>query len=417
MNLLARLWSRLFASSGSSNAGPLDPFWYSMLGTRTASGEYVSAEVARSVAAIDRGVKVISEGVAKMPCKVYRRLPGGGKEEAPEHPIAHLFRLAANDTDTPFDLWDHLLGSAILRGKGYAEIVAGPKGFADSLIPLDFDAVKEARVKGPGKRLTFTVRDEDGRERALGQDKVFRLCGPDGGKSLLARMRETAGTARAAEGYGAEQFGRAPQMAGFLSPKAGTAMDQAALKAAAEAFREANAGRGKWHRAAVLPGLEWHGMGMTNEAAQYLGLRKFLREEIAIFLGVPPHKLGVMDKASYASVEAQNRALVDDCLQPWANRLEQAIAMQLLLDPDTYFVRFNFDALLRGTTLDRAQAEAIWVQNGIKTRNEIREVEDSNHLPGLDEPLTPVSNAQAPSTAPRAPARSAPADDEEPAEA
>jgi len=414
------LFASLFGMAGAGGRGPLDPFWYHEVGAVTTSGERVGPEVAETVSCIYRGKQIIAEGVAKFPCKVFRRLEDGGKEEAPEHPVAALFRVGPNETDSPSDFIDEMTGTAVLRGKAYAEMVAGDGGFASSLVPLEFDRVREERVAGPGKRLRFWVKDAKGNERPLGSDKVFRLCGPNRGRSLLDRMRETAGMARAAEGFGAAQFGRAPMMAGFLAPKQGVTMNAEALKAAAAAFRESNSGRAGWGRVAVLPGLEYHQMGMTLRDAQFLELRKFTREEIATFMGVPPHKLGVMDKAGYASVEAQNRALFDDCLMPWFVRWEQAIAGQLLRpisearkgDAGEFFVRFNADALLRGTTADRAAAEAVWVQNGILTRNEVRAIEDRNPLPGLDEPLTPVSNAQSQSTAPRVPA-AAPAEDPE----
>lgn len=398
-----------------SAPGPLDPFWYSPIGGGTTSGEHVTAGVAEQVAAIYRGKQVIAEGVAKFPCKVFRRRPDGGKEEAADHPLAELFRTGPNETDTAADFFDEMTGTAVLRGRAYAEIVPGDGGFAGSLVFLPFDSVNEKRAAGSGKRLSYEVLRADGKKEALGPDRVFRLAGPNGGRSLLDRMRETAGMARSAEKFGAEQFGRAPMMAGILSPKAGVTMTQDQLKAAADAFRAANAGPDKRNRVAILPGLEYHAMGMTFRDAQFLELRKFTREEIATFMGVPPHKLGLMDKASYASVEQQNKSLFDDCLHPWFVRWEQAIAKQLLEPIDAarpesgrHFIRFNADALLRGTTAERAAAEAIWVQNGIMTRNEVRGIEDLNPLEGLDEPLTPVSNAQAPDTAPRAPFRGAP---------
>lgn len=423
MNLLGRLALRMMGMA--SPPGPTDSFWYNAIGTATSSGERVTAAVAEQVAAVHRGKQIIAEGVAKMPCELFKRLPKDRREEAPDHPFAPVLRLAANETDTPIDLWDQVLGSAVLRGRGYAEMIPGPRTFADQLVFLPFDTVEEKRFKGPKKRLTYVVRRADGEKVPLGPDRVFRLCGPDGGKSLLDRMRETVGSARAAEAFGGEQFSKAPMMAGILSPKAGVTMTQEALLAAANAFREANSGPRGRNRVAVLPGLEYHAMGMTLKDAQFLELRKFSREEIAIFLGVPPHKLGVMDKASYASVEAQNRALVDDCLQPWATRLEQAIAMQILapisvargLAPDAYFVKFNFDELLRGTMAERAEAESKWIMAGVLSQNECREMEDRDPIPGLDKPLVPASNARPAGDAPASRGKGAPPPDDDEAAA
>jgi phage portal protein BeeE len=35
-------------------------------------------------------VKVLAESIGSVPCKLYRRLPGGGKEVAREHPLPVL---------------------------------------------------------------------------------------------------------------------------------------------------------------------------------------------------------------------------------------------------------------------------------------------------------------------------------------
>ena len=41
--------------------------------------------------------------------------------------------------------------------------------------------------------------------------------------------------------------------------------------------------------------------------------------------------------------------------------------------------------------VERAQAQAIYVTNGVMTRNEVRRQENLNQLDGLDEPLTPLN--------------------------
>jgi hypothetical protein len=47
-----------------------------------------------------------------------------------------------------------------------------------------------------------------------------------------------------------------------------------------------------------------------------------------------------------------------------------------------------------GDTKDRAQWARTMVEMGIYTRNEIRDYEGLDPLPGLDEPLTPLNMTQ-----------------------
>ena len=49
-----------------------------------------------------------------------------------------------------------------------------------------------------------------------------------------------------------------------------------------------------------------------------------------------------------------------------------------------YTVEHNLDSLLRGSAKDRAEIAAKKVQNGLATRNEMRQLENEPPLPGGD---------------------------------
>ena len=46
-------------------------------------------------------------------------------------------------------------------------------------------------------------------------------------------------------------------------------------------------------------------VGMTAEQAQFLETRKFQRNEIAAIFGVPPHKIGDLERATFSNIEHQ----------------------------------------------------------------------------------------------------------------
>ena len=101
---------------------------------------------------------------------------------------------------------------------------------------------------------------------------------------------------------------------------------------------------------------------------------------------------------SYASVEAQNLSFVQHSLRPLLERLEQNLST-LLPEPDG-FVRFNLDALLRGTTLERFDAYTKGLREGFLSLNDVRSYEDLGPLgePGDQYrlPLQNIDAAQAP---------------------
>jgi hypothetical protein len=58
------------------------------------------------------------------------------------------------------------------------------------------------------------------------------------------------------------------------------------------------------------------------------------------------------------------------------------------------FAEFDTRYLVAGDSKDRAQWARTMVEMGIYTRNEIRDYEGLDPLPGLDEPLTPLNMTQ-----------------------
>jgi phage portal protein BeeE len=55
-------------------------------------------------------------------------------------------------------------------------------------------------------------------------------------------------------------------------------------------------------------------VGMTAEQAQFLETRKFQRNEIAAMFGVPPHKIGDLERATFSNIEHQAIEVVTDTI-------------------------------------------------------------------------------------------------------
>ncbi len=78
-------------------------------------------------------------------------------------------------------------------------------------------------------------------------------------------------------------------------------------------------------------------------------------------------------------------------------RWEQTLARELLLESerDLYFFEFVVDGLLRGDTKSRYEAYAIARSWGILSANDIREMENRNHIEGGDVYLQPLNMIEA----------------------
>ena len=121
--------------------------------------------------------------------------------------------------------------------------------------------------------------------------------------------------------------------------------------------------------------------------AQLLESRYFGIEEICRAFGVPPQLIGHTNKASSwaSSLEQTNQGFLTYSLNPQLVRYEQTIARKLLLPQDKYKYRpkFSVDGLLRANNTARADFYVKMTQNGLYTRNEVRELED---MPKADDP-------------------------------
>lgn len=127
---------------------------------------------------------------------------------------------------------------------------------------------------------------------------------------------------------------------------------------------------------------------MTSEDAQFLEMRNFQLAEIGprIF-GVPAHKLGDLARSTNNNIEHQGIEFVTDTIRPGCVRWEQAMQRDLFYGKRTHAVQFDLDGLMRGDSAARAAFNSSALQNGYKSRNEVRRDEGLNRSdnPGMDD--------------------------------
>lgn len=401
--ILSFLLSAITGHQGRTYS-PFDDYWYHPRVAPAVTGHRVTPELAMSVSTVYAAVRVRSTVLAMLPLQLFRRLPDGrGKERAHDHRLSYLLHHQPNRWQTSFQWRQMLQAHVILRGNGYSEIVAGPRGFADQLIPLHpaFVVVKDQLTDG---RLVYEYRppDQPGVVRLLSSDQIFHVIGPSDngitGLSVVALMRNSVGLALALQEHGGRQFGgNSPMMKGIIKQTTPRPMDEAAQKVLTRSFAAAHSGQNAHGVAYLPPGLEWQSVGMTNDDAQFLATQAFQVEDLLRFLSVPGNLVGHADKtATFASAEAFFQSFLTIHMDPDFVMWEQAISRDLLFaeEQETVFAQFNRASLLRGDHKARSEFYRAMVELGIMTRNETRELENLNALDGLDGPLTPLNMQQ-----------------------
>jgi HK97 family phage portal protein len=332
-------------------------------------------------------IKVLSEGIASLPISVYRRLPDGGKEEATDHPLYNLLKYQPNSIQTKFNFVQMMTGHLGLRGNFYAEMVVGPNGQVQELVPLHPGRITTEILTN--RELRFRYWDESGKEKLYRQGDLFRVhnLSSDGikGISVIEQVRDTFGSAQQTQEYASRFFANDAKPGGIL--KAAQPMDDKIRQANREAWEKAHRGAKNAHKVAILYGLDWQSVGMTNEDSQFLETRKFTRSEICGLFGVPPHMIGDLERATFSNIEHQDIAFYKHTIRPWLVNIEQSIKRDLILEDDV-FAEFNADGLLRGDAKTRSEVYASALGSGghqpYMTVNEVRAKENLNPIEGGD---------------------------------
>jgi len=148
-------------------------------------------------------------------------------------------------------------------------------------------------------------------------------------------------------------------------------------------WKKEHRGAGNNGGIAVLePGQRFKTVSIPPEDAQFLESRKFSVVEQARWYGVPPHKIGELERSTNNNIEAQNIEYVTDCLMRWAVRLEQEVNAKLLRG--NYYNKINFSSLLRGDLQTRQEYYKTMMDRGVYSINDVLALEDRNPVEGGD---------------------------------
>lgn len=359
-------------------------------GANTA-GENITPRSAMAIAAFYSCVRVISEDVAKIALKFYKRNSDDSVVETPTFPLYHIFNEAANGWQSGFDMREMQTAYLLLRGNAYslkvrslaAGVLSDGKGQIVELVPILPDRVEIKRLtdgtpffriqppsNSPGSPKDFTM-DDIYFERGLTLDGYS-------GITPITYQAETLGFALAQTKYGGRLLGKGGRPGGILSVQ-GKLGDLARTRLR-EHWDATYGGNGAGGTAVLEEGATWTQLAMKNVDMQYVEAMKLTRQAIASLMRVPLHKIADLDGAKYANIEQQSIDYVMDCLFGWAKRREASIKQQLIDAPQFYYAEHNLDSLLRGDIESRYMAYSIARQWGWLSVDDIRRRENMNPL-------------------------------------
>lgn len=385
--------------------GPHDDFWFMPVGRGTSSGIRVSPSTALAVTAIFACAKVLGETYGVAPLILYRR-DGKKKERATKHPLYRVLHQKPNRWQTAFQWKQMMQWHLALRYNAYSEKLFDRAGNISELIPLHPDYVTVERFAGGDGVVNFRYRYRDprtGQERILVREEMFHLRGlsTDGieGFSPLDVQSESIGEAIAAQRFGATRMRNDARSPGVIEWPGHFNTDDDRKKFRTS-YQDSQTGANAGKTTVLERGMVYKELGIKNTDLQYIELRKTKNYEIAAMYRMPPHKIQILDRATNNNIEHQGLEFVTDTMMPWFKNGEEEMSVQLLRDDEQeeFFVETLVEGLLRGDSKSRAMYYRMGIQDGWLVRNEARERENLNPLPGLDKPLVPMNMSGAGAT-------------------
>jgi HK97 family phage portal protein len=352
--------------------------------TQTEAGVTINADSAFKIVAFFSAVSLYSDTISTLPVDSFIRVDGDRKPYRPrptwiDQPDVDLSRQAH---------YGQVVTSLLVNGNSYTRVFRDRNGDVVNLVVLDPLKVKVER-SALGRKV-FIV---DGEPKPLTSKEVIHIIdlavpGSLYGISRIDKLKDALGVATALQNFAARFFMQGSTTQGVIEFPGNLIPEQ--LKAIQEGFDSRHRGWRKSHKTGVLfGGATYKDTSVPNDQAQFLESRRFAVEEIARAFNIPLHMLGIPGTNTYASVEQNNLQWISHSLRPILEKIEWSYS-QLLAG--NAFIKFNFNALLRGDLQSRATAYSILLQQGASTINEVRRLEDLSPVDGGDVPRVPLAN-------------------------
>lgn len=407
MNIVQRVVSGLASSVGlqaSTMTPEGDRGWGGPIGHST-SGVYVDEATASQHWAVRACRTAMSGPISTLPLQVFERLDGDRRRVAREHPIYRILHSRPNRRQTAQEFREDQEGHLSWWRNAYAIIRPAEDGYpVGELDPVHPSRVQDVKRGSDGWVYYWINRQSP----AVGcdvyrEDEILHIrrapLTRDGlrGVPVWETDRETLGRAMAVEQFGALFFANGGSGGGVLSHP-GTFKTKEDERDFVETWRSGGTGANRHKDRLLKHGVTYKANEVKNDESQFLETKKQCGYEVAAIWNMPPHRVGMLERATNNNIAEQGIEYVVYCLGPDITAWEQALSRDLLIgdDADRYFIEFNVAGFLRGDITKRWEAYARGRQWGWLSINDVRRLENMDPIGAAgDDYLTPINMAPA----------------------
>ncbi|MDB8790638.1 phage portal protein [Romboutsia sp. 1001216sp1] len=337
-------------------------------------------------------LRILSDTVSKLPIKLYKKDKGIKRQT--NHYLEPLLKLRPNPYMSASDFWKCIELQRNIYGNSYVAIDFNSNGKIKGLYPLDSSNMKiyvdDIGLLSSENKIWYIYTDNLGHRHKFMSDEILHFKGLTlnglAGLSVIVELKHLIENGKSSEKYINNFFKNGLQVKGLVQYVGD--LNPQAEETFRNEFERMSSGLKNAHRIAMLPiGYQFQPIGQKLVDAQFLENTQLTIRQIASVFGVKMHQLNDLDRATHSNITEQQREFYIDTLQSILTMYEQELIYKLFLNSeilDGFYLKFNVDSILRADIKTRYESYTDAIQNGFKTINDIRELEEDEPLEGGD---------------------------------
>lgn len=366
------------------------PNWERYFGEKQSTSR-VTRQNALSLSAVYSCVDAISSDLSGLPIQLKRKV-GDRVENITDNPVVNKLKAQPNPDMNAYTLRQTRSNHTLLEGNGYLFIERSNLNYVKNLWLLDPDCMEVERTKTKnGRRGVLKYVYKDGaRKRIYNSNDIMHIKGASwngivGESVITSKARKVLGIGLDMDKFIGNFFQNGMNPGGILTHPTTFGDNKESF---IQALKKRYLGNSKSKLPMVLENdVKYTPYDVKMADQEFLDMMKLNKVDICGMFGVPQSRISISDSnTNYNNSEQENKRYVRSGLLKWAIQDEQEMNLKLLTEQERnegYYFKYNFNALLRGESKERAEVYEKFWRMGVPT-NEFLTLEDMNPVDGGD---------------------------------
>lgn len=359
-------------------------------------------------------VSTISEAIASLPFKIEKKKltkeqvtgPNGIEEvwqeswiDAGAEPEANLFEFP-NEIQTRFEFWHNIVTDLLTTGDAFIyphktnlqplnareerlnnAIARIRRTDIDALFRVNSSAVEVVPSYTEGEFIEGYLVSSGAKIIGLEPDKIINIklpnpSDPYNGLAPIVPVMKKVLLDRYTDEHHIRFYKQGARLGGVIETSKKLTKEQ--MNRLTSTFESRFTGKRQHHKTLILPdGMKYNPIEVSPIDSALIEFSKTNKEPILSAYKVPPVKVGLLDGATYANANIQNKTFYQNAVFPITTVIEQAINKSETILKGSRNLRFKFDfsqvEALQEDFLAKAQSGQAMLLSGLSV-NEVREI-------------------------------------------